>query len=482
MRVTDKKFIILFTVLIAAWFMVYFNALESMEATWRRSETFAHGYLILPIVIWIFWQKKQLLKKSVLAPTWLPMPFFIGATAIGLLGYAADADIASQLAAIFSVIFLIWLLVGNALVWQLKFPLFYLFFMVPMGENVIPWLQHVTAWFTVSLLKLNGIPVFNDGLYIQIPSGTFEVAVACSGIRYLIASVAIGTLFAYLSFNSFKKQILFTIFATLLSIVANGVRAYGIVAIAYYSDMKYAVGVDHIIYGWLFFGVITLLMFYVGGKFSDKEDIGNDIPLVHSASKNPPIRWMMAIVLTIFALQIALYSQIKITSIPLSPLPAIITSTQYTSSEDKDWGIIFNTSVQKSMVISKQGLTIFRAVYAQKQNKGELINWDNKVYNPKRWSIKTSKTMMICQHKAVVLLLHDSIGRERLVAYWYKIDDHFYVSKLKIKLAQALKTLISPRSTAEIMAYSQKGRNIKEFVKAIEHTKLLLASKSQQFN
>ena len=257
---------------IGLWLLAFAGDLMSMEAIWRRSDTFAHGYFIFPIVCWLLWRDRQQLKQININTTWQPLILFVPILIVSLFAFAADIAVIAQLSAIAALIILLWTVFGTQLVTSAKFPLAYLFLMVPMGENLIPWLQDVTADITVFLLGINGIPVFRDGLYLQTPTGLFEVAVACSGIRYLIASFAVGTLFAYLSFRSLKKQVLFSIFALVLPIIANGIRAYGIVAIAHYSDMKYATGADHLVYGWVFFGFVIMLMFWVGGKFADPED------------------------------------------------------------------------------------------------------------------------------------------------------------------------------------------------------------------
>jgi hypothetical protein len=47
-------------------------------------------------------------------------------------------------------------------------------------------------------------------------------------------------------------------------IFANGMRATLIVLIAHYSDMKLALGVDHFVYGWVWFGIVMLAMFWIG--------------------------------------------------------------------------------------------------------------------------------------------------------------------------------------------------------------------------
>jgi EpsI family protein len=128
-----------------------------------------------------------------------------------------------------------------------------------------------TADFTVGALQLFGIPVLRDGLYFSTPNGNFYVAEACSGVRYLLASVATGTAFAFVAYTDWKKRVVFILAAIVTPIIANGIRAFGIVMIAHYSNMQLAIGIDHFIYGWLFFGIVMLLLFWVGSLFADHD-------------------------------------------------------------------------------------------------------------------------------------------------------------------------------------------------------------------
>jgi exosortase/archaeosortase family protein len=119
------------------------------------------------------------------------------------------------------------------------------------------------------LLRLTGVPVIQDGLYFSIPSGNFEVIKACSGIRYLIATVALATLFAHFTYRSWRRILIFMSLALVVPIIGNSLRAYLIVMIAHLSKMKYAVGIDHFIYGWLMFALMIALLFWIGGRFRE---------------------------------------------------------------------------------------------------------------------------------------------------------------------------------------------------------------------
>jgi EpsI family protein len=95
---------------------------------------------------------------------------------------------------------------------------------------------------------------------------------ACSGLRYLIASFTLGTLYAYLTYRSLMRRLVFIALSVIVPIIANGIRAYLIVMTGHLSDMQLAVGVDHLIYGWIFFGFVMLLLFWLGSLWREDEN------------------------------------------------------------------------------------------------------------------------------------------------------------------------------------------------------------------
>ena len=86
------------------------------------------------------------------------------------------------------------------------FPLAFMLFAVPVGEFLVPPMMEFTADFTVAAIRLTGIPVFREGLFFTLPTGAWSVVEACSGVRYIIASLTLGCLYAYLSYVSYLKR------------------------------------------------------------------------------------------------------------------------------------------------------------------------------------------------------------------------------------------------------------------------------------
>ena len=242
----------------------YWRTAESIVAIWWRSETFAHGFLIVPISIVLVWMRRRELAGLVPAPDALGLVLLAGAGLAWLVAWAGQVQVVQQYAMTAMIPAAVVAVAGRRVARALAFPLGFLLLGVPVGEVLIPPLMDWTAHFTVVALRLTGIPVFQEGTYFTIPSGSWSVVEGCSGLRYLIASITVGTLYAYLSYQRFWKRALFVVLSVVVPIIANGLRAYIIVMIAVLSDMRLALGIDHIIYGWVFFGLVIFLLFWVG--------------------------------------------------------------------------------------------------------------------------------------------------------------------------------------------------------------------------
>lgn len=256
-------------VLVAALTLVYSSTLMSMVDIWSRSDTFAHGFIIAPVSLWLIWQLRgDLAPMTPRVEPWFILPM-IAVGLVWLMSWLVDVMVTRQLAFVFLLIFGVFALLGTEVARMLLFPMAFLLFMVPMGENLIAPMMDFTAVSTVWLLRQTGIPVYQEGLFFSLPSGDWSVVEACSGIRYLIAAVTLGCLYAYLIYRSLTKRLLFVLAAVIIPVFANTLRAYIIVLLGHYSGMTLAVGVDHLIYGWVFFGFVIFLMFLVGSFFRD---------------------------------------------------------------------------------------------------------------------------------------------------------------------------------------------------------------------
>src|SRR5215467_9440355 len=160
--------------------------------------------------------------------------------------------------AMFQVVLLVAL--GPRVFRCLLAPLLFLFFLVPSGAFLVPSLQTITTAIIVAGLQGLHIPVFADGYMIEIPEGTFEIAEVCAGLRFLIASSVFGCFFAVLMYRSLIRRVLFVTLSVAVPIFANGLRALGIVVLAHLEGSSAAVEADRIVYGWLFFSLVSVIL------------------------------------------------------------------------------------------------------------------------------------------------------------------------------------------------------------------------------
>jgi exosortase A len=256
---------------IVATIALFWPTFASMADLWRGSDAYRHGFLVVPIALWLVWREKERLASVRAAPCW-PGLIAVGAlAAVWLLGVLAAAQLVSQMALMALAGAVVLTVFGAAWARVLWFPLLFLFFAVPAGEGLVPTLMDWTADVTVAALRLSGVPVYREGVHFVIPSAQWSIVEACSGVKFLIASLMIGTLYAWLVYRSTARRLLFVGASLIVPILANWLRAYLTVGIAHLTDNRFLTGADHQPFGWLLFGLAVLLLFIVGLRW--REDI-----------------------------------------------------------------------------------------------------------------------------------------------------------------------------------------------------------------
>ena len=203
-----------------------------------------------------------------------------------LVGDAAGLAVARQLGLIMMLQGSVAAILGPNVARGVLFPLFYMLFLVPIGEEAVPALQTLTAKMCMVLLGWTGIPAHIDGIFITTPAGLFRVAEACSGVKFLIAMVAYGALVANLCFQTWGRRAAFLAVCVVVPIIANGLRAFGTIFMAHHQGIEFAASFDHVVYGWIFFGIVIALVMAAGWPFFDKRA---DAPAFDPATLNKPV-------------------------------------------------------------------------------------------------------------------------------------------------------------------------------------------------
>ena len=377
-------------IIVLALLGVYHQTVISTVDTWNRSTTFTHGYIIFPISFYLIWLRRHQLSHCSPAPNYIGLLFLAGLGFGWFMAHLADVLVVQQLCLVGMITAIVWSVLGWNTVKEIAFPLGFLLLAVPMGEAFIPLLLNFTADFTVMMVEFTGIPIYREGTFFSLPSGNWSVAEACSGIRYLIASITLGCLYAYLTYRSILRRLGFVVFAIVTPIIANGLRAFTIVMIGHYSNMELAVGIDHIIYGWLFFGLVMMFMFWIGSFWSEQEladetDISTISSELSKQAKKEKFLHVTAVVLPLFLiwpLWAAHLDEKEAMVQPPTELPVPVAKTPWSidNTSISRWKPRYQGSDISQQVTYRNGKTaveLFVFFYRTKREGGELISSGN---------------------------------------------------------------------------------------------------------
>ena len=257
---------------LAVLLAVFWSEAEAAVRVWNTSTAYNHCWLIAPIALWLAWQRRHRLAVLVPAPQPLLALLALPPALAWLVAERLGIMEGRQLTAWAMIQVFVLAVTGWRAALAMAVPLAYTIFLVPFGGFAVPWLQHVTARFIDLGLDLWNISHYVDGLMIETPAGLFHVAEACAGLRFAIAALAFGALYAATMFRSPGRRLIVMVLAVVVPIIANGIRALGIVVAADYLGSAEAAAADHVIYGWGFFSVVILLLILAGLPFREDQD------------------------------------------------------------------------------------------------------------------------------------------------------------------------------------------------------------------
>ena len=241
------------------------------EIVWTV-DSYSHGWMVPLISAGLIWSRRDNLNLAALKYSPAGVFLVIAASVLWLLAAAAEVRLGEHIALVLGIQGIVVVTLGWRFYRSILFPMLFLFLTIPIGENLIPVMQTYTAEIVIFLLSMFGVPVSAEGVLITIPSGVFEVARACAGVKFFFTSVVLGVLLAHLVYRSWARRIIIVIVSALLPIIANAIRVLGILLVAEQTDASFAKGIDHIVYGWGFLSFILIVLILVAYQFSDAVD------------------------------------------------------------------------------------------------------------------------------------------------------------------------------------------------------------------
>ncbi|MES2753750.1 MAG: exosortase A [Pseudomonadota bacterium] len=457
-----------FGVALTGLLLLFHRDVAALANIWWTSTTFGHCLFVLPVVGWLIWQRRVELRQ--VAPVgWAPGLALVAAGGFGwLLGEAASVALARQLGLLLMVWGAVAATLGPNVVRGLLFPLAWLVFLVPFGEEFEAPLQTLTAEMSVALLHLFGVPAVLDGVLITTPTGYFEVAEACSGAKFLIAMLAFATLVANVCFVSWRRRAVFMVVALTVPVFANGLRAFGTMYAAHLTSVEAATGFDHIVYGWVFFGLVMAAVLALGWRWFDRAP---DDPVIDPAVLRrvwpfaADVRVATGGTIAIAAAFLAWGALIagRADALPFSgDLPNVPGWQRVRLSETAPWAPHYPGADRYWIGRYGDGrgrfVDLAVAVYGGQHEGKELIAFGQGAIRENDSWVRIEDLPALAGGGAIRMTAPAGRGKvERTVATWYRVGDTLTASPRAAKLATVRAKLLGGRQAASALLLSAEG-------------------------
>jgi exosortase A len=255
------------------------GAWGAMLHQWWNIDTYNHLMLVPFIIAWLVGLKEDELAQIAPQPFLPGLLGVVAGLALWRAGEGLGINLVAQAGAVGALQAAVVTILGLRASLVLAVPIAFSAFLVPFGDEIIPPLQSITAEIAIALIHLSGVPARIEGIHIHTPAGLFIVAEACSGVKFLVATVALGVLVCATRFRRWRTRAAFMAACLIVPVLANGVRAFATIYLAQFVGAERATGFDHIVYGWVFFAIILAILLGAAWRFVERAPESHGWPL-----------------------------------------------------------------------------------------------------------------------------------------------------------------------------------------------------------
>ena len=247
---------------------VFWPTFAYMVGFGSRPDNHANSALVIAVFFALIWSQRAGLSLLPVRPYF---PGLIGLAGVGIIWLGGELllmRVLTQFAVLAMVPMVVLTLLGRHWFRATILTSLILLFALPMWGPIVPTLVNWTAEFVEVAIRVSGVPIYREGAFFVIPSGSWSIADACSGIAYLSTCAMLGILYAWTMYQSTIKRMAFVAGAILIGVVGNWIRAYLTIIIAHFSDNR-LLRDDHSTFGWILFAILLFLYFRLGWAWRD---------------------------------------------------------------------------------------------------------------------------------------------------------------------------------------------------------------------
>jgi len=426
--------------------VAFWPTFVGLARIWEESADYGHGTLIALIsATWLGLQRERI-DASPVRPMWAALPVLVIAIVVWLIAYRGNSQIIQQLVAPVALALVVLAALGLQVTRQVLPPILYLYFAIPVWDQLLPVLQALTTNVAEGVLRVLQVPTVVESRLVTIPEGQFAIVEGCSGKRYLIVGLAFAALFAA-TYRLRASRTAMLIAATVgLALVANWVRVVVIIYAGHVSNMEhYLVANEHLTFGWMMFVPLLVAVALTAGALARRQ-VAVATPTAHAGDAHSGrAAWVLpAVCLCIPLLAAATQAQAGSNPTRLGQLPFMTGEWQGPLPGDVAWQprFIAPADQRKAAYASRDGeVQIYLNVYGLQTQGHELIFFANSVVPEEHWSVVRALPEL---DDLRTIVAADAAGSHWAIAQTYSIDGRLTSSASLAQLYYGLKALWRP--------------------------------------
>ena len=460
---------------LAVW--TYDGAAVYLVSQWTHWEAgeYTHGLPVLAISAYLVWDARHILARKGPRPTFLVLPGVAVASLLLTLASMTDVMVVQPPLLLALIALAVWALLGRNILKALAFPIAFLLLALPLWGGLTLPLKHLTADAAYFFTRGLAIPAFRDGYMIVLPTGILSIEDACSGLKYLLAALTLGALYAHLNYRLLFHKMGVMAVAAVAAIGANIVRVLIVIYIAYSSDMRSPLVDDHLAIGWVVFAVIVGSLMILDAWLSNSHTRvqvvrnGSTVTSVASAFSGSTATRQLGLFVSAALLIVApqpILDKAKSHGAGAEQralvveLPAAVAHWPGPRPVDGGWLPRFDGAVSAMGRYTRgdHAIDLYIGRYASQAQGRELINDLNHVCDGESFVCSESGSVSL---QGVELLEQTQVlrdGRYRLIWYWYEVAGLHTISRYRGKLYQVWGELTGhPEASVYAVSLSHSG-------------------------
>jgi exosortase D (VPLPA-CTERM-specific) len=470
---------------------LYWPILSRLIISIAENEDYSYG-LLLPLVSgYVVYLKWPQLRNQAWQPSWVGLIIIASGLGLLIIGELAAELYTTRFSFMVVLAGLLWLLGGWKLVRLMAFPLILLVLMLPLPELVtykltLP-LQLVSSQLATAMLRALGVPVLRQGNIIDLGVRQLQIVAACSGLRYILALLALGIIYCY-----FFQRRVWKVAVLLLAIIPAAIMVNALRVVGMALSPALLKGFWHIFSGWLIFllcfAFLALINLALNGLWPDiapahsKVALQEEPPLT-SRRKNFGPYLLAALALLLLAIPVVH----RVGAAPPIPLrqsfnnfpmrlgpwegkhafidPAMVEATRSQAHLNADYQNPDHGSVN-----------VWVAYYETQKKAGGFVHSPKGCLTASGWKITASSIIEITPGRPVNYLLVEQMGTRMVVFYWFLQRGRWLASEYLNKFYMGYDGLLRRRTDGALVRLITPAGRDQELAKErlISFTNLLI--------